>query len=397
MKLKRNIPLIYIISSLMWGRFFIPVLALFYVASQVPLNEFAIIMGIFSLSILIFEIPTGALADLLGKKKTLLLSRFMYIIEIFLLAFFNGFWIFLIAKIISGIGVSLSSGTDQALLFDTLKKQKREGEHKKISGTRFVISNISMAFVFIIGAYLFSLNNKLPAIASLPLVSLGFILTFFLEEPYKLKKKLNFKSYFNHIKESWNYFRQSDFIKYISIMSFFTAATISIVLSMSSAYFEKILIPISIIGVLAFISSMITAFSSKKAHKWEEFLGERKSILIIQLFIIFGIFSISLMIPYWGFLCYLLIPFISGFESVIINDYINNHINTSHRATLISINSMAENTGIFLLFLLVGYIEKIKNLQISFLILGLIILLGFIFLYIYSKKLNINFKTYKKL
>ena len=76
-KFEKNINLNYIISSLMWGRFFIPVLALFYIASQVPLEQFAIIMSVFSLSILLLEIPTGVLSDLIGRKKTLLLSRIM--------------------------------------------------------------------------------------------------------------------------------------------------------------------------------------------------------------------------------------------------------------------------------------------------------------------------------
>ena len=98
---ERNISLSYIIGALLWGRFFLPVLALFYIASQVSLPEFAIIFSVFSLAILFLEIPTGVVADLIGKKNTLLLSRAMYIIEIALIAFFNGFWVFFIAKIIS--------------------------------------------------------------------------------------------------------------------------------------------------------------------------------------------------------------------------------------------------------------------------------------------------------
>ena len=61
----------------MWGRFFIPVLALFYIASQVSLEQFTIIMAVFAFSTLILEIPTGVIADLLGKRKTLLISRLM--------------------------------------------------------------------------------------------------------------------------------------------------------------------------------------------------------------------------------------------------------------------------------------------------------------------------------
>jgi len=380
----------------MWGRFFIPVLALFYIASQVTLEQFALIMGFFSLSILVLEIPTGALGDLLGKKNTLLLSRSMYMIEIFLIAFFNGFWIFLIAKIISGIGVSLSSGTSSAMLFDTLKKQKRENQYKKISGNMGVVTNISMAFVFIIGAFLFSISPKLPAIVSLPFITLGFILTFFLEEPYKINKKLTLKSHWAHMKESLALFKKSEVVKYVAFLSFFTSAAISISLSMSSAYFEKILIPISIIGVLAFISSMITAFTSKKADKWEIDLKEKKSISAIQLFVVLGLFLMSLMIPYFGYLFYLLIPFIAGFEGVIIGNYVHHHIPTSHRATILSVLHMFGNISIFLFFPLVGYLAKTHDLGFAFRILTLIVLVGFILLYFYSKDKKIKFSKKQK-
>ncbi len=393
MKLKRNIPLIYVISGLMWGRFFIPVLALFYIASQVSLDKFAIIMSVFSLSILLLEIPTGALADLLGRKKTLLLARLMYVIEIILIAFFNGFWIFLIAKVISGVGVSLSSGTSQAITYDTLKKQKRENQYKKISGNIGVVTNISMAIVFIIGAYLFSISPKLPAIVSLPFIVLGFLLTFFLEEPYRSKMKASFKNHWKQIKEGFVYFKKLNFVKYLAIMSLFTSVAISITLSMSSVYFERILIPISLIGALAFIASLLTAFTAKKADKWENKLGEGKSIFIIQILIILGLFLISFMIPYFGYLCYLIIPFVAGFNGVVVGNYMNKHVKSSHRATTLSIANMFGNLGIFILFPFIGHLDKIKGFSFSFIIFGLIILVGFILLYIYKLKLKLKFNS----
>ena len=381
----------YVISSLMWGRFFIPVIALFYVASQVPLEQFAIIMSVFALSILILEIPSGVVADLLGKKKTLLLSRAMYIVEIFLIAFYSGFLVFLVAKIISGIGVSLSSGTSSAMLYDTLKKQGREKKHKQISGSMMTITNVSMAFVFIVGGILFSINSKLPAIASLPLISLGFILTFFLEEPYKTKIKLTFSNSFKHLKESLIYFKNSDYVKYIALFSLFTSAAISITLSLSSAYLEAIFIPLALIGTIAFVSSMITAFSSKKAHKIEPILGERKSLRLVQILVVLGLFLMALMVKFFGVIFYLFIPFVAGFFGVIMGDYINTHINTSHRATLLSVTNLFSNLGIFILFPIIGYLIKIKSMDFSFLTFGIIILIGYILVYLYSKKLDIKF------
>ncbi len=374
----------------MWARFFIPVLALFYIASKVTIEEFALIMGVFALATLLLEIPSGVIADLLGKKKTLIISRSLYLVELFMIAFYDGFWIFLIAKIISGIGVSLSSGTDQALLYDTLKKLKRVSEHKKISGNLQTITSISMALVFIIGAYLFSLNPKLPAILSIPFVGIGFILTFFLEEPYLSSKKLSFKNSITHLKEGLSYFKNHNYIKYLAFYSVPLVATISICLSISSAYLEAILIPISLIGVVAFVGSLLASFASKQTYKWEAIIGERKSFFITQMGILLGVALMSLMIPKIGFIFLLIIQFVSGYFYVFVNHYTNHHIETSHRATMLSIKNMFNNLGIFIMFPTIGYITKTHTMQKGFIFLGGVLIIYFVVLYFYSKKLNLN-------
>lgn len=374
----------------MWGRFFIPVLALFYIASQVPLEQFAIIMGVFSLAILVLEIPSGVVADLIGRKNTLLVSRFLYLIELFMIAFYDGFWIFLIAKIISGFAVSLSSGADEALLYDSLKKMKREKEHKTVSGRLYTYCNISMAFTFIVGAFLFGIHYKLPAIVSLPVVGIGFILTFFLKEPYKSSKCFSLKNSYQHMKEGFNYFWDHSYIKYLVFYSVPIAAAIAIMLSISSAYFEEILFPVALMGVVAFIGSMIAAFSSKKAHNLEEKFGEKKSLFFIQAATVLGIFLMALMINYVGVLFFFIISFVSGFFGVVVNHYMNVHIETSHRATMLSIKNFFSNFAIFLLFPAVGYVAKVKSMGTSFLYFGIVILIFVVALQLYSTKLRIK-------
>ncbi|MBT4397594.1 MFS transporter [archaeon] len=387
---ERNITLSYIITCLGWGRFFIPVLALFYVASQVPLEQFGVIMGIFFLVILLLEIPSGVIADLIGKKNVIIISYGCYIIELILIAFFNGFWIFLIAKVISGVGVSLTSGASQALLYDSLKKLKREDEHKKISGTKMALMNVSMAIVFIIGAYLFTINYKLPAIASIPFTAAAFFVAFLYKEPYKNKRKLTFKNSFLQFKEGMTYFWNHSYLKYIALLTLVAIPPIAILQSYSSAYFELILIPISLIGVIAFVASMLTAYSSKISHKIEEKIGEKKSLFLIQTLMVIATFTMALMIPYYGVLFYLIVAFVYGFGNVIINHYVNHHVESSHRATMLSINNMFRSMGIFILIPLTGYLIKIKSMSFSFITLGIILVVYLVGLHIFSKNLRIK-------
>ncbi|MBI4016259.1 MAG: MFS transporter [Candidatus Aenigmarchaeota archaeon] len=372
--LKHNIPLMYIIACLSWARFFIPVLALFYIASQVPLEQFAIIMGAFALSNFLLEIPTGIIADIIGRKKTLVIGRFMYIIEVFILAFMNGFWPFLIAKIISGVGVSFVSGASEALLYDTLKKLRIEKEHKRISGTMFTLTNISMAFVFIIGAYLFSIDSKLPAIASLPTIILAFALTCLLQEPYKSQQKLTLKNSLLQLKEGLLCVWKHQIIKYLILFSMAGYAILDVVVSMSSAYAEQILIPVALIGVVAFAASMTTALVSKNVHSFEAKIGDRKSMLLIQILLIAGLFLMSFLVPYYGVIFYFFIPVASGFFHVLTNHYMNVHVDTKHRATILSIKHMCSQLITFLLYPLFGFLTKIYSMKTAFLSFSIILL-----------------------
>jgi len=178
-------------------------------------------------------------------------------------------------------------------------------------------------------------------------------------------------------------------VKYLISFSLPIHAMIVIVLTISSAYFEKIMIPVVFIGVLAFISAMTSAISSKKAHSIEERLGDRKSLRLIQIFVILGLLLMAGMVKYFGAIFYLFIPLAAGLFNVLINHYVNVHIETAHRATILSIKNMCNQLGIVVLFPLAGYITKTKSMRGSFIFLAGFFIVYAIILYLYSKRLKI--------
>lgn len=382
---KRNIAIIYATSALMWGRFFVPVLALFYIASEVTIEHFAIIMGAFALTTLLLEVPSGIAADLLGKKKALIISRACFVMEVVILAFANGFWPFLIAKIISGVGVSLSSGTHSALLYDTLRRTFKEHKHLEIKGVQQTITYTSRAVVFITGAWLFTINPKLPAKLSLIPLSLGLALTFLLKEPYKPNRHVVFATVGRHLSESFSYLRRHRYVRYLVFYVMPIIAGISIVLSLSSFYFEYTRIPVWLIGIVAFAMSTVTAFAANRAHVLEKQLGEKQSLRMIPIWLILGILLLSLTLPYVGIVFYLLIAFIEGFMIVVIDNYMNKHIETSHRSTLLSIKNMFANFAVVLLFPLIGYFLGV-GMGFAYAMLAVIICAYMVFFFIFFSK-----------
>ncbi len=363
----KNIKLIYVISALMWGRFFVPVLALFYIASQVSLKEFGIILGVFSATIMLLEIPSGILADRIGKKKTLLISRFLYLIEVVLLAFTNGFLIFLIAKILSGIAVSLTSGTSQALLYDSVKKYGQEHEFKKIFGIQKLISYTSMGFVFVIGSYLFSINSKLPAIASLPLLFLGFILTFFIEEPHPSENKNT--HIFEYFKKGVDLFRTHPQLLILLLISIPSFVINEVILTNSSVYFITISVPVAAIGSINFFINIFAAQSSKHSENILSFFNN--NIVFLVLFSILICLLLGFSIPYLGVLFFFIVAGIVALLDIFLEDSFNKKIVSKYRATSLSIKNMIINLGLFFGYMIFGF-SSINSLETGFFILAII-------------------------
>ncbi|MCK5107550.1 MAG: MFS transporter [Nanoarchaeota archaeon] len=384
--LERNINLLYAIGSLGWARFFIPVLALFYIASQVPLEQFGIIMGIYALVILLLEIPSGVFSDILGRKWSLLIAYVLFLIELIILAFFNGFWPFLIAKILCGIAGSLVSGTQSALLYESLKKLKREKEYKKIFGKLHFITNIVKACVFIFGAYLFTLNPKYPAFLSIPFTLFALILTFYLHEVFVPNKKLTIKNQIKHMKEGLSYFIKNKYTKLITIHSSFLMMIPWIILSISSAYLEIIKIPIVLIGIFSFTGNVLQALGAKKAHYLEEKFGEKKTLSLLYGLSFAGVFPLIFLIPYFGILSLLLVYPIRSLNIVIIDYYMNRHIKETHRATILSIRNMFNKLVIAICFPIFGYITKISSMAEAFAFLFIVSGIGFVYYLIYQGK-----------
>lgn len=156
-----NIRWLYIITFL--GECYLTMAVwLFFYTKFLTYSEITMLVMMQQLVQLIFEIPTGAIADLLGKKYTLVISYVFYFVSLFLTPFFSTFWVFFALEFIKGIAKALASGTFEALTYDSLKEAGKEAEYPKVTAN---ITSISWIAYFIAGAtggYLFDLAFKLP-------------------------------------------------------------------------------------------------------------------------------------------------------------------------------------------------------------------------------------------
>ncbi len=143
-------------------QYFKPFMTLFLIAFlqkaefQRPYTMFGILYGYQSALINIFEVPSGAVADLYGRRRCMLISFSAYIVSFLLFASSTATWHLFVAATIFAVGEAFRTGTHKAMIFDYLEHEGRTDEKTRYYGVTRSWSKMGSALsVLIAGGIVF--------------------------------------------------------------------------------------------------------------------------------------------------------------------------------------------------------------------------------------------------
>ncbi len=137
----RNPRLFVLFRMLYNARAYYPVLAIFFTDLGLTLDQFVMLNFIWAAAIFLLEVPSGALADTLGRKRLLVISAAIMVVEmgILLAAPKDGGWILLLLcglnRFLSGASEAAASGADEAIAYDALPEDDRESAWDEVMAT----------------------------------------------------------------------------------------------------------------------------------------------------------------------------------------------------------------------------------------------------------------------
>lgn len=102
-------------------RFFDAFLILFFLEKGLDFLEIGVLYSLREIAIIIMEIPSGIVADALGRKRTLIASFFVYILSFVLFYFSDSYFLFLIAMLLFAFADAFRTGVHKAMIFQYLK------------------------------------------------------------------------------------------------------------------------------------------------------------------------------------------------------------------------------------------------------------------------------------
>ncbi len=141
-------------------RYYDPFLILVFLEKGLSFFQIGILIGFREICTNLFEIPSGAIADLYGRRRAMIFSFCAYIASFATFALSESFAILFMAMFFFGLGDAFRTGTHKAMIFDWLNMQGRSDEKTKIYGyTRSWSQMGSAVSVLIAGALVFYRGN----------------------------------------------------------------------------------------------------------------------------------------------------------------------------------------------------------------------------------------------
>jgi MFS family permease len=384
-KMRLNIRLLNVIYTLKWFVLMLPVTVLYFKQHNLTSQQIFTLTSFYSLSVVFFEVPSGYLADLWGRKNSIVAGIGLSVIGNFFFLI-PGFYSFLVAEVLMGIGASFISGCDSALFYDSLQVMEREHEFKKLIGKYRSYGNFSEAAAGLVGGVLASYAVVLTVYGRLIVLVLGFIIAFFLTEPERKKldtKKGRFVTLLKVVKYS---LIDQKTVKWLIIFSSVLGAVTLNIAWFSQFFFKHIQLAPIYFGVVWAIIQAASGVYARYGHSYVNWIGKHKAMISLLFFIFIGYWGLSFSNNIFLGTAFILICFgIRGVNLPVLGFYLHQEVDSDRRATVISIKSLMVRFLYSILAPFYGFLVDAKGLTFSlrtagtiYSILGLISLIAIV-------------------
>lgn len=372
----RTLKWIYFFKSL-W--FFAPILTLFYLSRNLTLFQILTLEAILTAAIILAEVPTGIFADKYGRKNVLFWVIGLYIIGNLIIIYSYSYVPIAFAQVLFGIALAFGSGAVEAYVYDHLKTKHQERSMTKVWGEIGAYSLAAGVVAALVGGYL--ARSGTPASYTLLLwlyqggACIAFLLIFFLTADKK-NKTSNEQSQFTALQKSIGDVLKNVHLRAIFLLSLLTFPFYHILKFLIQPHFTAVGIPVGFFGIIIACAWGLEAVLSANAHRIEKRFGMKRTIFLAT--ILPGILYIILAIflnPIVAVLGYVLFNGMCYVRNPLFSQYVNLHIASKNRATVLSALSVIVSTYIMIMQFIIGAVAEI-NIRFAFILMGIIIVLG---------------------
>jgi Major Facilitator Superfamily len=353
--MNRNIKLLYGFSF--FDQFMI-VIALWipYLAAQgISMRQFMELQALFAIVILCGEVPSGLLSDRWGRKKTLLVGSTLKAISFSLLPLWSSYEGFLFYHLTMGIALSMISGGDVALLYDShLAAGGEKSRGTAILGNAKLAAQTGTTVSALLGGAVVTLSYGhllwANAILSWIPVLLALRVT---EPPAALPRAKKWSKEFKEVLSTTLVRDGATRLVFLNLVVWGSGALV--MFWVNQKYWQASGVPLAWFGVLLAAYNLIDGFAAKAAARGVTRYGRRPLLAAVGVLPIIAYFGMASFLGWGGILFGFLFKVGRGLGEVLFLGSLNERISSTYRATVISLAQLGIRASFCLLGPLVGY------------------------------------------
>lgn len=326
----------------------------------------------FFLLIVLFEVPTGAIADRFGRRVSLMIGSALLSVAIFVFGVADNYVVILASYTAWGLAQTFTNGADAAILYDSLKLVGREDDFQKINSRLWALTSLAALIAILIGAPIAAATSlSFPIKLSAGIALLAVPVAFFMHEP-KVAQETHDPyplMVLHGVRDAW----RQPALRYIIFLSAIVFVGTFTPLIFVQPYLREHGVGT---GDLGFWQAPVRAFgilSALGAHRFVSRLGQAGALLALPVALAVCNFALAGIDHAFVYAAFLPMGMVAGMQNPIIATYVNRRIPSERRATILSVQSVvgsmllavAEPTG--------GLIADAFGLRAMFLVFGVLI------------------------
>ena len=370
----RNIKAFLWFRVLFNSRFYYPIFTILFLDFGLSIEDFAALNALWAASIVVFEVPSGALADKLGRRRLVVFSAWLMVVEMGILFLMpvGGGWVWplmALNRVISGLAEACCSGADEALVYDALPSDGRAAAWTRVLARLMRWQSLTFMLVALLGAATYSADfmNKvahflhldfsftketcmriplgLNLLMALATVRVSLMLTDTQQHAPDISGlRPLIQSSFRQMVDAARYILRSPAAIVIILTGLLFDSFLRLFYTVGSNYYRLLGIDEAWNGVILASSSLMGIGTALLVEKLMGTATPSRNMGMVAVFILIGLSGISLMIPGWVGVLFV-VPFWLGMRSLhyFISQYLNRVSEPATRATVLSFKGLTMN------------------------------------------------------
>ncbi|HQL35601.1 MAG TPA: MFS transporter [Bacillota bacterium] len=343
-----------------------------YLAGKgMSLTQLGLLEMIFHITSFLMEVPTGAVADIFGRRISRILGRVLSLVSVVILLAADCFLWFAISFVFTALSFNLESGAGDALIYDSLKEIGEEDMYMKISGSKEVFYQAAGVVSFLVGGYMATKSYNIAFAITIIIGAAAVLQSFSFKEPTIGRNKEEQKGrniFLNQLKESLRVVKNNPRIVSLIVFTEIILTFCTCIFFYLQNFLKGEGYSEAIIGVVYAASFVAAALTASWVHRIVRVIKEQGILLIIPFVTVACLWGIALS-PY-HFIFFILLTITEEIVYIAMSDYINKMIPSENRATILSFSSMIFSFFMITVFPLVGLLGDRYSLDFAIMCLG---------------------------